>query len=145
MKLAELNAVRILGPESKERFVLDETSVEKFHLDCKSGKKSRNYDFIISNPPYIPSKNIGTLDLQIRKYESCLALDGGEDGLKIIKEILDLGSLCLRANGYIFLEIDSSHGEDIKTLMKNYSNLNLEGVINDYYGSIRYAIIRKKL
>lgn len=45
------------------------------------------FDMLVSNPPYIPSHQLETLELQVKRYEDKAALDGGDDGLKYINYI----------------------------------------------------------
>jgi release factor glutamine methyltransferase len=86
---------------------------------------------IISNPPYIPEKDLGKLDLVV-KSEPELALDGGDGGVSIINRVLDGSENILKSSGCIFVEIDSSNIDYIKVPESvNYS------INNDQYGRIR--------
>lgn len=62
------------------------------------------FDLIVSNPPYIPAAELATLDEDVRKYEPTLALDGGADGLDVIRRLLQQGRQWLRPEGTIALE-----------------------------------------
>ena len=64
----------------------------------------KDFDIIVSNPPYIESKVIESLSKEVQN-EPKLALDGGEDGLKFYRCILENAKDYLRKNGAIFLEI----------------------------------------
>lgn len=72
------------------------------------------FDLIVSNPPYVPSLDIPKLEPEISLYEDIKALDGGHDGLNIIKPICVFGSNFLKPNGSIFLETNHDHLEKIK-------------------------------
>lgn len=67
-----------------------------------------SFDLITANPPYIPSELIETLDPEVRDKEPRLALDGGEDGLDIIRRLLAEAPSRLRAGGLLLME----HGHD---------------------------------
>lgn len=67
------------------------------------------FDMIVSNPPYVPSGQLLTLDPEVKVYEDLRALDGGPDGLTVIKAILDLASQHLADEGILWLEVDTSH------------------------------------
>lgn len=63
------------------------------------------FDLIISNPPYIPTKVLSTLDGEVTQYESALALDGGEDGLDIFRDILPFAQQALASHGVLAVEL----------------------------------------
>lgn len=63
------------------------------------------FDLIVSNPPYIASGKIPTLDRSVRDYEPIVALDGGEDGLRIVRQILAESPARLRPAGRLYIEI----------------------------------------
>lgn len=69
------------------------------------------YDFIVSNPPYIPTRDLDTLAPEILQYESLLALDGGGDGLDLVDEIIDKAPTYLdpSSSRTLWLELDVSH------------------------------------
>jgi release factor glutamine methyltransferase len=94
------------------------------------------YDIIVSNPPYIRTDVIETLDKNVQ-CEPHIALDGGEDGLmfyRTIKANLDR----LKTNGYLVLEIGYDQAEDIKKLFSNAK------IYKDYGGNDRVAVIKKE-
>lgn len=76
------------------------------------------YDIIVSNPPYIPSKDILTLMEEVRIYEPMLALDGEEDGLYFYRMICNRLKEFLVPGGFIFFEIGYNQGKDVTGLLK---------------------------
>lgn len=103
-------------------------------------------DLIVSNPPYIPTRNLKTLQDEIKLYEDLRALDGGSDGLDVIKSILKLSSSRLRLQGHLWLEVDPSHPPLIqKYLEENKSSLNLEFIAcyKDVFEKDRFVEIKK--
>ena len=68
-------------------------------------KVSGSYDLIISNPPYIPSKDIDTLLDNVKNYDPLISLDGGDDGLKCYREIAEDINRIISKKGRIILEI----------------------------------------
>lgn len=81
------------------------------------------YDLIISNPPYIKTNIINTLDENVKK-EPILALDGGEDGLEFYKIIEENACKHLNKNGYLVLEIGFDQKEEVtKLLEKRYKDI----------------------
>ncbi len=73
----------------------------------KSEQKS--FDIILANLPYIPSTRLNQLDKSVKDYEPHLALDGGEDGLFLIRALLEQAKVFLRTGGFILLEVDDTH------------------------------------
>lgn len=71
--------------------------------------KDQPIDLLIANLPYIPSARIATLDESVIDHEPRLALDGGADGLVIIKKLLQQAESLLAPSGVIWLEVDSGH------------------------------------
>jgi release factor glutamine methyltransferase len=94
-----------------------------FHSDLfnalieKSKEKSRFF-LITANAPYIPSSQIDLLSAEVR-HEPRLALDGGSDGLDIIRRIIAEAPLYLKTGGYLVLEADPSQMEAIAVLLKD--------------------------
>ncbi|XP_053672607.1 MTRF1L release factor glutamine methyltransferase [Anopheles nili] len=81
------------------------------------------FDMIVSNPPYVPSMLIPTLDPEIKIYEDLRALDGGNDGLTVIKAILRIASKHLSKDGVLWLEVDSTHPPVIEEFLSKHGNL----------------------
>lgn len=101
----------------------------------------KSYDLIISNPPYIATEEIASLDKEVRSYDPRLALDGGADGLKFYRKIYENLSSHLNDNGMVILEIGEGQSEDIK---KIFSNCSLVSEIKDYNGIIRCLAFKLK-
>ena len=75
------------------------------------------FDMILTNPPYIASEVIGTLEEQVKR-EPILALDGGEDGLDLIREITSQAPNYLKKDGYLLMEIGYDQGAAVKKLFE---------------------------
>ena len=76
------------------------------------------FDIIVSNPPYIKTKVINELDLQVQN-EPHLALDGGENGLKFYEILINEAPKYLKENGKIFLEIGYDQKKEVEELARN--------------------------
>ena len=74
-------------------------------------------DLLISNPPYIPSARLPSLDPNVRDHEPHLSLDGGADGTKILAMLIEEGPPLLAPGGLMALEIDAGHADRLKTLL----------------------------
>ena len=84
------------------------------------------FDLITSNPPYIPTKVIETLDPEVKDYEPMAALDGGEDGLTFYRLIAAKAKQYLKRGGMIFFEIGYDQGEDVCEIMKENGYRHIE-------------------
>lgn len=80
--------------------------------------KTRKFDMIISNPPYIKSSVIPTLQREIREHEPLLALDGGEDGLDAYRGFIPEAPKYLKKEGVIMMEIGYDQMEAVKALLR---------------------------
>ncbi len=77
-----------------------------------------NFDMILSNPPYIPSDVIETLQPEVREHDPKLALDGKEDGLYFYRRITEEGRQYLNPGGYLIFEIGSDQGKIVSAYMR---------------------------
>ena len=75
------------------------------------------FDYILSNPPYIPSEVIEGLKPEVKEHEPRLALDGVADGLSFYREIINEAPDYLNPDGRIYFEIGAEQGEDLTHLM----------------------------
>ena len=82
----------------------------------KLGKKK--FDFIISNPPYIESEVIPTLQTEVKDHEPMMALDGGVDGLDFYKRIAEEAPNHLKKGGVLMMEIGYNQGEAVCQLLE---------------------------
>jgi len=76
------------------------------------------YDLIVSNPPYIPSKDINNLSKDIINYEPKIALDGGIEGLDLIKKVIYKSNYLLKRNGQLALEIGFNQYQKVSSILK---------------------------
>ena len=99
LEVARLNAARY-APARRIEFLEGDLCGPLISRDPKE-----KMDLLISNPPYIPSPEVGRLQAEVRSYEPRLALDGGRDGLDYFRRILLEGFDCLRPGGHLVLEM----------------------------------------
>ena len=77
------------------------------------------YDLIVSNPPYIPSKDIKNLSKDITNYEPLTALNGGSDGLDLIKKVIYKSNHLLKREGLLALEIGHSQYQKVSYILRS--------------------------
>ena len=105
-------ALQVAG-ENARRLGVEASFVQGDLFEPVSGK----YDCIVSNPPYIASREVDVLMEEVRDHEPRMALDGGEDGLYFYRKIAAQSPKYLNDRGRIFLEIGFDQGEAVAGLL----------------------------
>jgi release factor glutamine methyltransferase len=100
------------------------------------------FDIIVSNPPYIVSSVIGTLDDEVRLYDPLLALDGGADGLDAYRAIALGADDHLRENGLVAFEIGYDQKQPVTAIMHDNGFERIEAV-QDFGGNDRALVFLK--
>ena len=98
------------------------------------------FDLVFSNPPYIPSAEIESLDPDVSRFEPRAALDGGADGLAAYRALAELLPRILSPNGHALLEIGLGQANSVAKL---FANLELLRIAPDLSGIPRCVILRK--
>jgi release factor glutamine methyltransferase len=101
------------------------------------------FHMIVSNPPYIKTEDINTLQPEVRDFEPRRALDGGVDGLDFYHGLLREGSPCLRTGGWLVLEIGEDQDENIIPLINQTGVFEQARIIPDYAGRSRVVMAQK--
>ena len=103
----------------------------------------KDFDMIVSNPPYVPSGEIEHLMPEVRDYEPREALDGSEDGLLFYCRILAESGSFLKKGGCLLFEIGCEQGEAVRGLMEAAGFTEIK-IIKDYAGLDRVVFGKKK-
>ena len=98
-----------------------------------------NFDLIVSNPPYIKRVDIKNLNEDIKRFEPKIALDGGNDGLDVIRKVIYKANDILKINGKLAIEIGNGQYKKVSKILKN-KNFRIENIITDYNKNIRCLI-----
>ena len=109
IKVAEFNAKM---QQLKNRIKFINSDVDKFF--------AYKYDIIVSNPPYINKFNFKNLQKDVKDYEPKIALDGGLNGISMIKKVIEKSSILIKKNGNLVLEIDNQILRESIKLLKEY-------------------------
>ncbi len=99
-------------------------------------------DGIVSNPPYIPTEEVHSLESDVSDYEPHLALDGGNDGLDFYKAIVNNISSCLKKDGLLAFEVGMGQAEDVAGIMEPFFyniavDKDLAGINRVVYGFLK--------
>ena len=100
------------------------------------------YDMIVSNPPYIPTSVIGSLEDEVRRFDPALALDGGEDGLDFYRRLIGASRDYLSPGGWLLLEIGHDQREAVLRMMEKAGYKELQAV-SDLAGHDRVVMGQK--
>jgi len=123
LDISRLNAKKLLV---NERVKFYKSDIDKF----AQGK----YDLIVSNPPYIKKSDLKYLESDVLKFEPKLALDGGLDGLSVIRKVINKTSELLKKNGKFILEIGFDQKSKVIKLLNNkgfYINSSVKDLANN--------------
>lgn len=132
LKLAEKNARR--------NNVSDRVKI--FKMDIIKECPKEKYDIIVSNPPYIETDVIETLDVSVKDYEPRAALDGGADGLAFYRRMVEIAPEILKSGGSAAFEIGFNQGRSVPSVMsKSFEDVK---VIKDLCGNDRVVVGRMK-
>lgn len=132
---------------SKEALAIAEANARQHHLtdrvtfrqgDLLSSVAGEGpFDAILSNPPYIPTDVIPTLEPGVRDYEPHLALDGGLDGLQVVDRLINEALPLLKPNGHLILEIGSDQEKPVRERLAGHPELDLAPTVFDGAGHPR--------
>jgi len=131
LEISKINAKKLLV---EERIKFYKSDVDKF----AQGK----YDLIVSNPPYIKKNNLKYLESDVLKFEPKLALDGGLDGLSVIRKVIKKSSELLKKNGKFILEIGFDQKSKVIKLLKN-KGFYINSTIKDFAKNDRCIVSTK--
>ena len=143
--LKELNHSKGIGIDICKKAVLNaKINLNRFNLKnrVKLLNKSvdqvlnKKFDLVVSNPPYIVKRDINRLANDIRKFEPKIALDGGNDGLDVIKKVIYKSKEILKLKGVLALEIGRGQYFSVARVLKE-NNFRQIRIMKDYQNNIR--------
>ena len=108
-------AIQTAKKNSKKLNLLNRSNFKLFDINKFNTER---YDLIISNPPYIPSRDIRKLSKDIINYEPLVALNGGLDGLDLTKKIIYKSNILLKTNGVLAIEIGFNQYKKVLGVLK---------------------------
>ena len=108
----------------------------KFYSRSLDEFYNNKFDLIVSNPPYIMRKEIKNLSEDIKKFEPKLALDGGNDGLDVIKKVIYKSRNILKIKGMLSLEIGNEQFKKVSKILKS-NKFKTRYLVKDYRENIR--------
>jgi len=112
--------------------------IEFIQGDLLTGIPPQSLDAVVSNPPYIATSVLATLEDSVRRYEPMTALDGGPDGLDVLRRLAVQAFTALNVDGRIWLEIGDEQGDPVHELLVQAGFREVE-INRDMYGQTRFA------
>lgn len=132
-----IEALRIAQENAK----INNSNVKYIESDLFEKIEEKDFDIIVSNPPYIDEKEMQELEEQVKK-EPEIALYGGKDGLKYYKEIAKQAKKYLKTNSYLCFEIGYNQKENVKKILETEEYKDIQ-CYKDLYNNDRVIICRK--
>lgn len=102
------------------------------------------FDFVLSNPPYIASVDMPTLQSDVRDYEPHLALDGGANGTEVIERLIPQAADRLNARGWLLMEVGADNAQRVEELIHANGKFELAETIKDVAGLPRIVQARNE-
>ena len=136
-------AVTIASKNAKKNGLKDKIRFFVGDLFSSLHENSGQFDMILSNPPYIEQAQIAALEPEVSQFEPVSALDGGVDGLAIIRLIIQSASGFLKQNGVLMLEIGYDQRENVERIVRESGNYFGIEFIKDYAGYDRVVVMQR--
>ncbi|MBI2609247.1 MAG: peptide chain release factor N(5)-glutamine methyltransferase [Deltaproteobacteria bacterium] len=130
---------------SKEAYKYAKKNIEKHKVavDLREGdgfsviKDSEKFELFVSNPPYVSEEQFENLPLEVKNFEPHLALVGGKKGVKFHLEIINQVKQYLKPGAFVYLELDPSQGDLLKSAFLDQGTFRDVCVLPDYSGRDR--------
>jgi len=132
-------AIKIAKENSKNLNLLNRSKFKTFDINSFNLGK---YDLIVSNPPYVPFKEIRNLTKDIINFEPIVALNGGKDGLDLIKKVIYKSTKLLKKGGLLAIEIGNKQYPKVSDLL-NQLGFKEMSKLYDYNRNVRCIISTK--
>ena len=142
LEIVKINATEYNLENRSEYFQLNWNS-KNWDSDLLKFRNKSKFDIIVTNPPYIPTDEIKSLQREVKDFDPFVALDGGLDGLMAYKTIFPKFKRILKNGSKIFVEIGMGQ-EDMVIKIGYENNLLLLGCENDLSGIVRVIVFMTK-
>ena len=137
------DALAVAGRNAEKHKVNERIRFLSGDLFAPLGPEER-FDFILSNPPYIPHEELEKLPPGVRDYEPKTALDGGAGGFMVLERLLDQARKFLEVGGHLIVEIGAPQEKPARQRFASYPEYDLAATIYDYSGHPRVLRARMK-
>lgn len=112
-------------------------------LDYPASRGAATFDYLLSNPPYIPDHEWGAVAPNVKAHEPHLALRGGVDGLDYVRRVIAEGPRFVKDGGLVLVEVADSHAAMAPTLMTDAGLVDVR-ILKDFEGLPRVVAGRRQ-
>ena len=134
LEIAKINAQNLSVAERAHFLVSDCFDSLDFRKD--------EFDLVVSNPPYVSAAALAGLQREVRDHEPLIALSPGDDGLSVIRRLIQNAPAYIKPNGYMLMEIGFDQGEAVERLIEG-SAWRLHEIRPDLQGIPRIVVLQK--
>jgi len=142
LKVAQDNATK-QGVAARIRFVQGELFAPLARNASKEGSADEQFDFIVSNPPYIADAEIPKLPIGVRQYEPLVALQGGPTGFAVFDRLIAEARTRLAPGGYLIVEIGTAQEKPAREKLAAMPEFSLSPTVYDFSGHPRVLKARR--
>ena len=140
--------------ESKQALTIAQENAQRYNLENRIQFHQgswfsplqhlpRKISVMVSNPPYIPTATLDTLQPEVTQHEPKKALDGGKDGLEAIRHLINTAPHFLHSGGLWLIEMEARQGEIVQQLLQENGNYQQIKTYQDLAGIQRFALGRR--
>ena len=127
-------AALVIARENARRHkVIDKISFVQADL-LGAFSSSHKFNWVVSNPPYIPERSLAQLPTDVREYEPMLALNGGIDGLDVIRSVIAGAHAVLKPGGRLVIEIGCGQSAEVQNMAAETGRYSDYSIVGDYSG-----------
>jgi release factor glutamine methyltransferase len=136
-------ALAVARANAERHGVSDRIQFARGDLFAPLGGREHSLAAVISNPPYVPTPQLRQLPIEIRDHEPVMALDGGHDGLDVVRRLISQAAGFLSPGGLLALEVGAGQAVTVGAFLEQQARLRPDGVIQDYAGHDRVILARR--
>ncbi|HEV2200861.1 MAG TPA: peptide chain release factor N(5)-glutamine methyltransferase [Bryobacteraceae bacterium] len=109
-----------VAQENARRF---DANVSLTACDLGSAFAHETFDMVVSNPPYVPARDLHNIQREVREFEPGLALYGGEDGLDVYRRLIPEAARLLKSGGWLIMELGYAGLDPVREMLANWNDV----------------------
>lgn len=137
-------ALEVAAANAARHGVADRVELRRGDLFAPLAGSEGSFGAVVSNPPYIPTGQVDGLEPEVARFDPRLALDGGSDGLDVIRRIAAEARRFLAPGGFAAVEFGAGQGEDVARIFREAGGYAKVTLIPDLAGRPRVAVAGRR-